>query len=522
MEKIKKYIRTNSSQVGSWLKRQSRRRKIFYGVLLALIVLFIVSRNGDDRIFEQAKIQNIARTVVASGKVVSTTDLSLSFDSTGVVRGVNVKVGDTVKKGQVLATLDQRSVRAAVNAARGRVLSAQARYQGVIDGSSNEEIALAQVNLDSAKRDLENTKRTQESLVLGARRALYSSNLVANSVNTFSSSSTPIIGGSYNGTTEGVYRINVESGSSGYISFSGLESGRAEVSDTSPQPLGTKGLTIIFPSKNLTPGAEWDVAIPNKNGASYVANLNAYTSAQTTEKNALSDAQDRVTAREAELALKRASARRADVDGALAEVITAQAGLEEAQAALERTVLRAPADGTITAVDIKLGQVAQALSQAMVLQDISNLYLEAEVGESNISLLSTGLPVTISFDAFSNSSPLYSTVSSIDPAATVSNNIVSYKLKSLITPTDEKQIKPGMTATIVVTALQKNNALVVPRRVIQEENGETFVQKSVQTGRKEEIIRQNVELGIRADGDLVEIVSGLSENDRVLWVQDKK
>jgi HlyD family secretion protein len=520
METIKKYIKSNSSQLGMWWKRQSLRRKIFYGVLVALVVLFIVSRGGDDRIFEEVTVQNIQRTVVASGKVVSTTDLSLSFDSSGVVRSVSAKVGDVVKKGQVLATLDQRSQRAAVGAARGRVLSAEARYQKVLDGSSNEEIAIAQINLNSAKRDLENTKRTQENLVSGARRALYSSGLIANPANSFSSANTPTIGGSYNGTIEGVYVITVESGSSGYMSYSGIESGRAVLSDVTPQSLGTKGLTIIFPATNLTPGAVWEVSVPNKNGASYVANANAYTNALTTSENAISDAEDRVAAREAELALKRATARQPDVDAALAEVITAQAGLEEAQAALERTVLRAPADGTITAVDIKLGQVAQALTQAMILQDISNLYLEAEVGESNISLLSVGLPVSIEFDALGSSKVVYGTVSSIDPAATVNNNIVSYKIKALLE--QNEQIRPGMTATMIITALSKNGALVLPGRVIQEDEDELFVEKLVQTGRKEELVRQLVTTGIRADGDLVEVFSGLTEGEKVLWNQDKK
>jgi RND family efflux transporter MFP subunit len=248
--------------------------------------------------------------------------------------------------------------------------------------------------------------------------------------------------------------------------------------------------------------------------------MNAYTQAVQTRDSAIANAESLVQTRTAELNLKRATARQPDVDAALAEVITAQAGLEEAQAALERTVLRAPADGTITAVDIKLGQVAQALSQVVVLQDVSNLYLEAEVGESNISLLSIGLPVSIEFDALGSGKKVYGTVSSIDPAATINNNIVSYKIKTLL-ETNE-QIRPGMTATMVVTALSKNDVRTLPGRVIQEEDGRRFVEKVVQVKRKESIQEQDVTIGIRGDGDIVEIISGLTEGDRVLWNQDKK
>jgi hypothetical protein len=103
MNTIKKYITTLFSSFTAWLKRQSLRRKIFYSIIIALLAFFIISKSKDTRIFEQVKIQNIQRTVVTSGKVVSTTDLSLSFDSSGVVRSVPVSIGDRVKKGQVLA-----------------------------------------------------------------------------------------------------------------------------------------------------------------------------------------------------------------------------------------------------------------------------------------------------------------------------------------------------------------------------------------------------------------------------------
>ena len=65
-----------------------------------------------------------------------------------------------------------------------------------------------------------------------------------------------------------------------------------------------------------------------------------------------------VEEKQAALDLTRATARQSDVDAALADVVVAQAGLDSATAALERTILRAPADGTITAVDVKVGELS--------------------------------------------------------------------------------------------------------------------------------------------------------------------
>jgi multidrug resistance efflux pump len=88
------------------------------------------------------------------------------------VSRVAVATGQKVKKGDVLATLDQKSAYANYTSARGALLSAKANLQKTIEGVSNEEIAVAQVALDNAKKDLEITTLKQDTLVRNARRAL--------------------------------------------------------------------------------------------------------------------------------------------------------------------------------------------------------------------------------------------------------------------------------------------------------------------------------------------------------------
>jgi RND family efflux transporter MFP subunit len=495
----------------------STRRKVFYVIVLAIIVLIVVKSGGNDTgsVVETVKKQTITRTVVASGKVVSSTDLSLGFEVSDVVRSINVSVGDKVRKGAIIATLNSGEERAAVTSAKGALLSTEARYKKVLDGSSNEEIALAQVNLDNAKKDLESVQKTQDALVDNAKRKLLSDSLVAEPINTSYSSSTPSISGTYNGQ-EGVYDISISSAGSDFINFAGIETGTAKLSTTTAQPFGTKGLYIIFPSgSNSNQGGGWKVSIPNTTSVNYVTNLNAYNLAINTRDSAVSSAEALVAQRQAELNLKRATARQPDVDSALADVITAGAGVESANARLEKKILRAPASGTITKVDIKVGEISTPQKEVIVLQDITNLYLEANVGEGNISTISLGQSVDVTYDAFPGQK-YTATVSSIDPSATENGTIINYKIKALIE--DIENIRPGMTANMSIVTAEIPDVLVVPGRVVQKDDQGQFVDLIVPSkSRKTKTSRVLVTTGIKGDGDIVEIKTGLSEGQKILW-----
>lgn len=501
----------------TWWKRQPKRIKIPLILIVVIVAFILIKGKGSTTgtTIETVKRQTLTQSVAASGTVVSSTDLALGFEQSKVVRSISVSVGQKVTKGTVLATLSNSSERASVASAKGVLLSAQARYSKVIEGSSNEEIALAKVKLENAQKDLETITKTQNGLVENARRTLNSSGLIAEAPST-QSSPAPIISGTYIGN-DGQYSLilNSTGNESSYVSFSGIESGTAKASSTSPQTLGTKGLTLIFPSgSNFSGGGgSWTIKIPNISGGSYNTNLNAFIAAQNTRDQTISSAQAGVDQAQAELNLKRATARQPDVDAALADVVTAQAGLDQANANLEKTILRAPADGTITVVDVHVGELATANKQAIGLQDISNLYLEASINENNIKSVVVGQPVTVTFDAFGDDKYV-ATLSSIDPAATITNNVVNYKVKALLA--DTTNIRPGMTANMTIVTNQIEQVLVLPGRVVTTKDGYSTV--SLVTGERNRTTETEVSVGLKGDGDIIEIKSGLKEGDKVLWI----
>src|SRR5512136_2816850 len=66
-------------------------------------------------------------TVSASGTIAAHAQVAVPFQNAGQVKTINVKVGDTVKSGQVLASLDTTDLDAAVTSAQAGLDMAQAK-----------------------------------------------------------------------------------------------------------------------------------------------------------------------------------------------------------------------------------------------------------------------------------------------------------------------------------------------------------------------------------------------------------
>ena len=484
-----------------------------YGVLvLIVIVLVVISKTNKDSglITETVVVKDLHQTVLASGQVTSVTDLSLSFTTSGMIKRINVSVGDKVRSGQILANLEQGTEYA-------QVLSARAKYQKLIEGSTNEQMNVKKTALNNAKIDLNNTIREQVVLVKNAYRKLLNTDLTPVISSGTLSGSVPTISGSYTGDTEGVYDIStISSGSSGYFQTNGLENATGNISTTNPVAFGAKGLFIKFPSGYSATGSDhWTLYLPNKQSSSYITNYNAYTSALETQSSAIATAQAIVDARQADYDLEIAGARNSDL-------LLAQSDVLSAEANFEKTIIRAPADGVITKVTYKVGEHAQSQTEAIVLQDIENLYIEGNINESRVSNIVVGQPVSITFDGLGAEKIFSGKVISIDPGATLDAGVANYKVKVSL---DEKNplIRPGMNSTFTVMIKDAGNVIAIPESAIhknkKDANDTTDFVTVLNTKKKQ--IETPVTVGIKGDGNLVQIVSGLNTGD-VIIISTKK
>ena len=493
------------------------KAKIIWTIIILTIGGFVAWRiaapkSADEGILtDTVKRQDLTRTVLATGQVTSETDLDLSFKISGVVTRVNVKVGSKTASGQILATLNQSDASASLTSARGALAQAQANYQKVLNGASNEEIQVAQTALDNAVKNLSDVKIQQQILVDNAHRTLLNSGFTAvpspGNINT----SNPTISGSYTGNVEGTYTIRTNGST---FNLTGIEdAANTFIQPGIPQRLGGNGLYITFPSGYLAFSDSWTITIPNTQASGYVTNYNAYQAALETQRVTVSTAESTVSAKQADLNLKKAAARPAELAAAQAAVLSAQGQVETAQAAYENTILRSPSSGTITSVGIKAGELATALTPVMILQDVDNLHLEANISEANIATIVAGQDVEITFDAFGPDKDYRGVVTQIDPASTVVSGVVNYQITASVDR--DPEIRPGLTANMRIMTGQRENVLAVPQRALLTHDGKQFVRVVTDSASKK-YEEHEVSVGMYADGGLVEILSGLSDGQEVV------
>ncbi|MHB1699298.1 MAG: efflux RND transporter periplasmic adaptor subunit [Acidobacteriaceae bacterium] len=135
-------------------RRRSRREvwiwsSIAVAVVVALVgggVLLAKGRGTKIDPAQLAKVErgDIARSVVATGKVEPVTKVELKSKASGIVEKLDADINQKVKKGQVLAQLDQVEILAQVQAQKAQLAAAQANEK-----ASLSSIAYDKVNAES-------------------------------------------------------------------------------------------------------------------------------------------------------------------------------------------------------------------------------------------------------------------------------------------------------------------------------------------------------------------------------------
>jgi HlyD family secretion protein len=179
----------------------------------------------------------------------------------------------------------------------------------------------------------------------------------------------------------------------------------------------------------------------------------------------------------------------------------------------------APLDGVVTAVNYEIGEQFGAGGKAMIVILVNNSFnVEVDIAESNISKIKIGDEVNISFDAFPDDLILKGVVDFIEPARTLIQDVVYYKVKINFKDLNKSfselesrnlSLKAGMTTNVIITTDKRDNVLQVPARAVIEEDGRRFV-RVLENGEAKE---KEVVTGLRGDDGLLEIMSGLKDGD---------
>jgi RND family efflux transporter MFP subunit len=141
--------------------------------------------------------------------------------------------------------------------------------------------------------------------------------------------------------------------------------------------------------------------------------------------------------------------------------------------------------------------------------DVSRMFVDVQVDETDIAFIQTGQKVDVTLDAYP-SEIFEGTVTRIDPQAVVEQNVTVVYVRVEIENPDAR-LKPGMNATCEFVVDRKEDVLMVPSEAVKEQDGKYYVQ--VMEGGKP--VRRDVEIGLEGN-DTTEIVSGLQEGVEVV------
>lgn len=190
-----------------------------------------------------------------------------------------------------------------------------------------------------------------------------------------------------------------------------------------------------------------------------------------------------------------------------------EASVEAAKIQLENAVIYSPIGGVVLKSDYKIGEVIAPGISVATISSSSNLIIESKIPESDIVKIEVGQKGVVSLDAFSQEDKFEAEIFEIDPAATVVQDVVYYKIKLKISNPSAK-FKPGMSADIDVRTAEAGNVLMIPMRAIEID---TQKNKFVQIlGLENKIEKVKITTGMEGDEGMIEVKSGLKEGQKVI------
>jgi HlyD family secretion protein len=156
---------------------------------------------------------------------------------------------------------------------------------------------------------------------------------------------------------------------------------------------------------------------------------------------------------------------------------------------------------------VEPGEVVQPGEAIVTFAGDGPLQVRIQPDESNLALLQLGQHALVSSEAFPEQR-LGASISRIAPSVDPVRGTVEVDLDI----EDETDLRPDMTMTVEIEVGRTSSALVVPSWAIRDLGSD---RPWVMIAKEGEARRRDVELGLEGD-DVVEVVSGLSTDDRVL------
>jgi RND family efflux transporter MFP subunit len=419
-------------------------------------------------------------SATGSGTLVSQDEVDLAFQTSGTVTEVNVKVGDQVQKGALLASIDDADLRVAYTEAR-RAYDELTSASAIVDAEA--AVATAQANLDEAKQHLEyvispavyyweNQVQARQTALEAAQAAAAASPsdkdaqaAVETAQASIKSATASLASAQYD------YENNYVKNNFVFYITDQLTHRKVRYDGAPSEADILQARADVAAAKSTLQQAQWLYA--------------ALTGAEVPE----------------------------DATGSsLTALEQARLKLQDAQEALDNASLKATIPGTVMAVDITAGETAKSGTTAITISDLSQPYLEVFLDESDWSNVKVGEEADITFDILPDAA-FTGVVTQVDPGLYSQNG--QSVVRAYVQLSDDDAARPdlplGTAASVEVIAARAENAVLVSIDALHKTDDGTYTVFVLENGTPKLRV---VEIGLQ---DLVnaQVTSGLEVGDVV-------
>lgn len=190
-----------------------------------------------------------------------------------------------------------------------------------------------------------------------------------------------------------------------------------------------------------------------------------------------------------------------------AQLNQSNVSLENAKKRLDDTNIKSPIDGVITNIEINKGENINAMNGVITVANFDEVEVQIELTENIINKVNVMDDVDVSINSLGDKN-FKGKIYALSPATT--RDSFTYPAKIRI-KNKNQLIKPGMFAEIKLKTEEKKNVLSIKSDNIIVKNNEIYtfvIEENI-------AIKKIVELGLD-NGEFVEIINGLNENDLVV------
>ena len=512
-------------------------------IILILVIWKVFSGNNVTVAIGKLETGTLKEVVTVSGSVEPSQESSLSFEKAGKIDKINVKVGDRVTAGQVLANLSNGSDYAAVLSAKANLSQAEANLEDVQNGPSDSDIKLKEDAVSAAKTNLSNANNAISDTLRSVNANI--NEVVKNKLGNFFTENS------------GFYKLNRTGCDQNFASQieterKNIDKNISDLSDISTNFTLTQNDTTdnqnIDQAQNLAslaaknvsnliddistlltyPCAISDTGLDSQRSiiSSVKTVISSTVSTINTSKSQITNYRNLYSSSLLSLNQLKAGASSEKIKSLTAQVESAKANLLSAQSNDSKNYLVAPFSGIVTETDLNLGEISSPNITAIKMISDGNFEIKAKLTEIDVVKVKTGDKVKINLDTYGDGVDFDGVVSEVDPAATTVNGVSNYYAKINFLNNDPR-IKSGMNASADINTNTKDNANYISNKFVLIKNGIATVKvikdiskinKTTTSDTDPNIEIREIQIGIRGATGEIEVLSGISSNDNLFGV----